>query len=267
MLRAGSSLQFNLVAALLENMGLGIRHGEGHDTDAEWFSHPALAFWAQDPKTYHVVKKVIYNQELDKVQDGQVWICYIYRDIRDVAASAKERWGVHGDRWEGLLQQLDDALRVYNTLHDMPGVLSQRYEDVMRDTRCAVREMAQFLGISPSQEIIEAVVRQCSIESMLPTSSSRVQNFRRVMRNVLGRTAQGVKRVLPPPLNGRWGLRKLLLTLFPKRDPRTLIGPGHISSTRGAIGTWRHKLNQAEQEIIAARYKTWLARTGYAVEE
>lgn len=262
MLRSGSSLQFNLVSALLENMGLGIRHGEGYDSDEEWFAHPELETWAQDPNQYHVVKRVIRHHELEKVKDGWVRICYIYRDIRDVAASAKERWGLR-DGWDRHFRQLDDAVRVYDTMHEMPRVLRQRYEVVIKDYRGAIREIARFLGIEASEDVIERVVEQCSLEAMIPISNSKSLIVRHHVLNALGRAAQRMKRFLPPPLNSSWRLRKFYLKLFPKRDPKTKIGPGHISSTLGAIGTWRQKLEKDEQEIITARYKSWLIRAGY----
>jgi len=257
MIRSGSTLQYNLICSLLEKMGSCEKHGT-FDAGAEWLSVPALTIWAKDSERFHVIKDHglhsanIRPQEQEMVRDGLVRICYTYRDVRDVAASAKEFWGAREDR---LFQMLDQALSIYENLQEIPGVLHQRYEELVGDLPRAVRDIAQFLGCMPTPELIEEVVRECSLETMETLSQHPVL-----------RVARMVKRVLPFSLNGSrmGGLRKLLR----KYDKDSLLGARkHISSTRGAIGTWRNKLTRKEQEVITARYKKYLIRAGYSVSE
>lgn len=267
MLRSGSGLQYNLVCSLLEKMGSCVRHGR-LDTEKEWLSQPVLA-WAQDSETYHVVKSAtfVYPRKLQIARDGLARICYIHRDIRDVAVAAKYKWGATGD---SLLELLDRAVSSYEALEKagafgMPWLLHQRYEDVFKDTRGAVWYIARFLEVTPSQEIVEEVVMQCSLEKMLPISRSKVLLFNYFMRRTMGNAAGFVKKFLPPPLNESWGLRKVYLKLFPKVDGRTVIAHRHIEPTRGVPGAWRSQLDKEEQEVITARYKDYLIRAGYSV--
>jgi hypothetical protein len=223
--------------------------------------------WAQDRKTYHVVKSGRFPQELQMARDGLARLCYIHRDIRDVGVAAKYKWGLTG---EALLEMLDRAVDSYETLENagafgMSWLLHQRYEDVFTNTRAAVWDIAQFLEVAPSQEMVEEVVKQCSLEVMEPISKSKVLLFNHVMREGLGTVAKAVKRVLPPPLNGSWRLRKVYLKLFPKVEQHTLIAYAHIEPTRGVPGAWSEQLDKHEQEVITARYKDYLARAGYAV--
>lgn len=265
MLRSGSALQYNLVCSLLEKMRPCVRHGR-FDTEEEWLALPDLSDWLQDTVTYHVFKGPQKSEvKWQRARDGLVRILYIHRDIRDIAVAAKYKWGLTGD---GLLEMLDRAVKSYETMENAgafgaPWFLHQRYEDVFSNTRGAVWEIARFLEVTPTQEIVEEVVRECSVEAMVTVSRSKVLFVNWVMRSALGSMAVAIKRVLPPPLNGSWGLRKRMLRVFPKSESRTMIAYAHIEPTRGVPGAWRHQLDKHEQDVITARYKDYLIRAGY----
>ena len=127
----------------------------------------------------------------------------------------------------------------------------------------AVREIARFLEVTPTQEIVEEVVRECSLETMLNISRSKVLFINWVMRSALGNMAVAIKRVLPPPLNGSWGLHKAMLRVFPKNESHTMIAYAHIEPTRGVPGAWRTQLDKEEQQDITGQYKDYLMRAGY----
>jgi len=82
--------------------------------------------------------------------NGYVKICYIYRDLRDVAASLKKKEKVNG---KALITSLDAAIAVYNKIKDIPNVLIQ-YENIVIDIAQAIKEVVLFLGLKASKSTI-----------------------------------------------------------------------------------------------------------------
>ena len=108
-------------------------------------------------------------------------ICYIHRDLRDVAVSLREMQGAEDDRIVGVL---DDAVLAYNELRpvrDSPYVLWQRYEDVVADVRGATEEIARFLKLEvPSNiidEIADGTVARAPIQRIHPVASEHRSRF------------------------------------------------------------------------------------------
>lgn len=256
MLRSGSTFQYNLVSSLVEDNAVAVRHGQV-DLKADWLSNPDLAGWARDEKVFHVIKDHIEDcphlgsRELEMVRAGRIKICYIHRDIRDVAASAKEVWRLDTTT---LWDRLDRAVTTYDLLRDTPGVLRQRYEEVTVDVGRAVREIARFLGLEPTAASVESIVQRCSLEAMDVFSRSKRFVLYHTLRNAVVRAV---------PAAQRFGWPALLVPL--RFDRRTLVGGQHISSTRGSAGAWRAKLTPEEQDLITARYRAYLLRAGYSL--
>jgi hypothetical protein len=207
----------------------------------------------------------VYPEKLKLARDGHTRIFYVHRDIRDVAVAAKFKWGLAGDE---LFVMLDRAVASYETLETaeafgQPWLLHQKYEDVFLHTTEAVWEIARFLELAPSQETVEEVIRDCSMETMYAHSRSKYLYFNRTMTGSLGSIANVIKKFLPAPLNESWGLRKIYMGLFPKVTKRSAIAYDHIEPTRGVPGVWRDQLDKEEQELITARYEGYLLRAGY----
>ena len=245
-----------LYKRIVELANCKIHNGDQVKYLFEWLSTTEAVGWAQDAERIHVAKGRIYTNDLPGVHNGTIRICYIYRDIRDVAASMKERWGDSGD---ALLAKLDQEVTTYGVAHETASVLVQRYEDVISDTAAAVREIGDYLGLKPVDDTVAAIVDECSLDELEQVSSSRALRFSSAVALGLIR----FKRKLPPPLNRKCGLRKRVFKIAPKQDERTLIGSRHISSTRGASGQWRLELDEAEQAAIESRYEQWLVTAGY----
>jgi hypothetical protein len=264
MLRSGSAFQYNLVCSLLEKVGLCVRHGRWEPK--EKITKSQLLKWANDSKVYHVVKSARYPEEFELAQQGLAKMCYINRDIRDVAIAAKFKWKLIDD---DLMVMLDRALSGYELMEKMnafgmPWCLHQRYEDVFINTDEAVKEIANFLKVSPSEEVIKKVVKECSIDVMESVSKSRTLILHQRILRRLGKIANYIKRFLPPPLNNSWGFRKIYLAILPKVDQRTCIAPRHIETTKGVPGSWKKELNQGEKQIITDRYQEYLKKESYS---
>ena len=266
MLRSGSAFQYNLVCTLLEKSGSCKRHARWEPK--EKITKSQLIKWADDQKTYHVVKSARYPEEFELAQQGLAKMCYINRDLRDVAVAAKFKWKLNSDE---LIVMLDRALSIQDVMEErnafgMSWCLHQKYEDVFNETANAVKEIADFLEISPSHEVIEEVVKDCSIDVMLKSSNSTLLIFRHKILRLLGRIANTIKKFLPPPLNGSWKLRRFYLTLLPKVDSHTVMAPRHIEPTKGVPGAWKKELSQLEKIFITERYQIYLEKEGYSLD-
>lgn len=266
MLRSGSGFQYNLVCSVLEKMGPCVRHGRWEPKQK--FTKLQLKKWANDHEVYHVVASGRNPEEFELAHQGLAKMCYINRDLRDVAVAAKYKWKMAGDE---LLVILDRAISGYEVMEEMdafgmPWCLHQKYENVFTNTFGAVKEIADFLEISPSREVIEEVIKDCSMDIMYPISQSKFLMSRKITLDFLGRVANGIKRFLPPPLNGSWGLRRMYLFILPKYHARTIMSPRHIEPSKGIPGAWKQQLDQSEQRKISERYQKYLNKEGYSLD-
>jgi len=261
MMRAGSTLQYNLARSLVEKIGTGT--GEGYFDNGQ-LAPPEGEFtlWAKDTR-HHVIKMHDVHPEVARLTANDVVrICYIYRDIRDVAASAKYMWDYEG---ESLNWALDTAIATYYQLQTMEYVLWQRYEDVVSDLSAAVVTIADFLGLDAPQFIVAEIVEECSLD----TAQRVMKEFSLVDR--MHHFAEKRARRMPEPLRlllRRTGVRYLFRKIVPYvniYDERSLLIPGHVSTQAGAVGVWHTALEKQEIEAITERYKEWLIRAGYSV--
>lgn len=275
MLRSGSAFQFNLVCSLLEKTSICVRHGrwerendkmtKGAIGGYEKFTKEQIDSWANDKKTFHVIKSGRFPEEFYYAKKGLAKILYINRDIRDIAVAAKYKWGLKGS---DLLVILDRAKSSYDTMSKMQAFendwcLHQKYEEVFKDNFHALEQISKFLGVRPSKQIIQEVIKECSIKNMLKISTSKELRLKEIILRFLGRVANRIKKILPPPYNKTWKLRKYYLWLLPKVDERTVIAPKHIEPTKGVPGAWKNILDQEEIQIINKRYKNYLKEQNY----
>jgi hypothetical protein len=198
-----------------------------------------LRQWAED-EALHIVKMHAVHPLAARLSDaGSARLCYVYRDIRDVAASAKRFWGVRGHK---LLEAVDAAIQTYCEVTAISNVLSWEYEDLVRDPAARARELAAHLGMEASPDIVSSVVDECSLEN-----AKAVTNGRR----------------LGLPLRLIRLLRRLRPTRAMVYHRDTLLYADHISKTEGRPGTWRQHLDKEESSTISRRYAGWLEQGGY----
>ena len=251
--RSGSTLQYNLVRGLLEKSGRG--RGEGFILP-EQLPHYTAQFqvWGED-SAFHVIKShTLPSESTAMIATNNLYICYIFRDIRQVAASYKRIWQTEGDN---LLAELDVAIANYWAVQSLPGnVLTQRYEQVTTNLPAAALELATFLALDPSPKLLAQVVQECSAENMQKVSGRLARRLQ--FQTWLRRTTRRVLR--------RLGLRGLWLRMKPEVDPagkrgiesQTLLHPGHISGRDTPT-----PLTPAELTLITTRYADWLHKTNY----
>jgi hypothetical protein len=244
MIRAGSTLQYNIVRSLVEKMGLG--RGEGFfEINHVLDSQDKFDQWESD-NLFHVIKTHdVHPKTIEKVLAGLMKVCYIYRDIRDVAASLKHKMGIENEELFGLL---DRAISIYYEIKNIPDVLFQRYEDVIFNLHKAVMELATFFNLVPERDIIESVVIECSI--------NRAQ---KITQNLKSKTNIS-------NLNGK-SLKEINNILSQFYDKKTLLHPNHISKNLGIPGSWQVDLSKYEKKQIMQRYARWLSELGYTDPE
>ena len=264
MLRSGSAFQFNLVGSLLEKTSICVRHGRW-ERGYEKFAKEQIEIWANDKKTFHLIKSGRHPEEFYYAKKGLAKIFYINRDMRDVAVAAKYKWGLKGPNLLVMLDRAESGYKemINNEAFENEWCLHQRYEDVFSDTYGAIKQMSKFLGLDPSEKIIQEIIEECSINKMLKVSTSKVLRLKEIILRNSGRLANIIKKFLPPPYNKTWKLRKYYLHLLPKVDERTVTAPKHIEPTRGVPGAWLNVLDIEEIETITERYKNYLKEENY----
>jgi hypothetical protein len=241
MIRSGSTLQYNLVRNLVEKVEAGRGHGF-FNQEAELEDY--LTEWSQDEK-YHVIKThAVHSKTADIAATGSARVFYTYRDIRDVAVSAKRAFKIR--RQSTLLKALDQAVRNHYQIKSISGVMCQRYEDVTIDMPAAANAMADFLGLETTEAAISEIVEQCSLEKARQISAHVSERW-------------GVTLKLLPWLH-KAGIR---VAAYDKND--TLLHYNHISEHAGAIGSWRTQMPKHESDLLTNRYEQWLQEEGYSL--
>jgi hypothetical protein len=121
-----------------------------------------------------------------------------------------------------------------------PGVLVQRYEDLVADPAAGVLEIARFLGIALTIDEAEEIAEAHSPEA----------NRRRV--EVVRREAEAM------------GIDPDDPSQTVRHDAKTLFHGNHLRLSRG--GGWREALSTEEQALLALLAGSWLIARGYEAD-
>lgn len=115
-------LVHNFVEKITLNLGLALPSTNSLSTQQLQYQF----FQRGNTKSFHVVKiHEIPPNAAKMINIGIMKICYIYRDIRDVAMSVKRKWNFKGKK---LLNSIDKAICHYYKLKNILNVLYQKYE-------------------------------------------------------------------------------------------------------------------------------------------
>lgn len=229
MLRAGSTLQYQIVAHIVEYAGIG-RRAEFVPPDA----FPELREHYASESGRVVFKSHTCTEEIEKeCREGDALVFYVYRDLRDVAVSLMHKNNVSVDE---LLRKgvLDGCLREYGKWTALPGVLVMSYEELTNDLPGAVGRIASHLGV----ELGKAQCRDIAAEYAPDAQKQRIHKLRSALDQ------QGEERGF---------------------DAQSLLHHNHIRS--GKQGQWREELTDAQVAVIESRYGEWLVRHGYRLDE
>jgi Sulfotransferase domain len=236
MYRSCSTWQYNVVCHLVEGYRLGARLGF---LDGE-------AFHAQDDRavaddSWLVLKSHDGHERFrEALHQGRARAVYAYRDLRDVAFSLIHK---HKSTFEQLIQH--ERWLDYYLLHDQfwttqPGVLIQRYEDLVSRPAAAIEQIAAYLRIELHAG--EAV--------RLAAEHSLTANRRRTFALLALLRAQGID--LEDPNNAQL------------HDPHTLLHWNHLRE--GRVGGWRQEAAPEQRRFLEHRYGSWLVARGYEID-
>ena len=196
------------------------------------------------------------------LREGTARVCYIHRDLRDVAVSMISTWGWRRER---LAHALGKEVGNYTMLHSMrerapERFVWQRYEQGMADPVTAVREVADLLDLSVDYDVVSRVVSECSLDA---AKASCVVGREAVRERIRAESATGGPSQAARALQ-QMGRGQANATLF-MVDTRTQLMYNHISRHEGRSGVWRDALPKAELAMIMDTYGGWLADAGYDV--
>lgn len=233
MVRAGSTLQYNLAKSIL-----GVA---GKYTDIGFVdSKECMLNKVEEIKTQCVLIGKAHSfystsEDSDNVLTKRL---YIYRDLRDVAASLRKKLNLNEIE---LIDTLDEAVKQYNSLKEKEGVLFQKYESLFFDMNSGIYEIASFLECSINDSNVDIIFDENKIDSvekdMKKVKSSFSNKIKIMLHNI------GFKR-------------------FQVFDDN-LIHHNHISKTKGKNGSWRGVLEPSEIEVIESRYAVYMRENGY----
>ena len=257
MFRAGSTLQYNLVCSLVEKMGVGERKGYlSYEQLSE--RKEEIAQWSESPSLIAFKSHAILPNATELVEANWMRICYIYRDIRDVAVSMKRTFKVEGDR---LWKLLDKSTAAYFKLKEIDGVIWQKYEEAIADLPVTVKTLALGLDLNPSESLVAEIAAEWSLENARKAiaklesgikENNQLDNLLRAEEPVANN-----KESEQPSSKGELEWQSNIY------DPNTQLHIGHISNSGGAVGLWQSSLSAAEIDIATERYSAWLADAGY----
>lgn len=236
MIRSGSTLQYNLARGLIEEASFG--QGEGFFSERQaQKSINELISWKDDER-YHLIKMHQICPLCSPAENKGLRSLYIYRDLRDVAVSAKSAF--HYTKPQ-LMKALDEAVLIFNEIQRLPNVLTQRYEDVIRDVHKATWDIADFLNVKLTSGQMHDVIDSCAIPKAVERTEKMEKRFWSSAKEFMLRMGLPMKTY----------------------DKKTLLHSNHISGNKGAAGVWRSQLNSSELNEINNRFGKWLKEQGY----
>ncbi|MDA1190772.1 MAG: hypothetical protein O3A46_03700 [Candidatus Poribacteria bacterium] len=254
-------MQYNIARLLTQRTGTGITH---YDLAHE-MGDAALVFWelANDPRRIvfrsHDLRDFFGLTEPDaphiceSLESGALRLLATYRDLRDVAASCKQKMGKHGVELGNLIAEAVAAHRFMRAIPISERVLWQRYEDMYDNVEAAVSEVAVALDLSIDEALIREVAAACSINAAMEVTSTLKQQIVDSMRRLRMTNPQWAVELRQRQREESW-------VMF---DPDTMLHHNHISPTRGVPGTWSTVLSDDEIAGLYEQHSDWLREYGY----
>jgi hypothetical protein len=225
MYRSGSTLQYQIAAAIVETGGHGRR--------VEWCPPHQFAMIRDREKPYGGIRIFKSHEITDDIRElftaGNARGLYIYRDLRDVIASLMIK---DGSTFKKVLRSgiIDQAIENHDNWTGLEEVHVSRYEEVMQDLVAEIIAISEFLRIPIGRD--EAVKVAAALE--IDKQKSRAAYRKNKVYSVIGNK------------------------MF---DPDTLLHVDHIHD--GQPGKWQYTLSTDELLLIDRKYGHWLRAQGY----
>jgi hypothetical protein len=242
MYRACSTWQYEVVAHLLEHHRGGRRLG--YLTPEQYAgSGPSDAEGEKTQMAANQAWRVFKSHEGDRrfaraIAERRALAIYAYRDVRDVVFSLMHKRGLTFEQLlrQGMIHQVLANDRFWTR---QPGVLIQRYDEILAEPVGAVRALAHHLGIEPADGEAEGIAHAYSLAS----NKARTEALRRRLEQV------GVD------------LNEAANALI--CDSTTLLHWNHVRD--GGSGSWFVESTPRQRIILQRLCGRWLTSRGYPV--
>jgi hypothetical protein len=236
MYRACSTWQYEVVAHLLEHHRAGQRLG--YLMPEEYAKHIGRD---REPGTLGAQWRVFKSHDGDRcfaraIARRRAVAIYAYRDVRDVVFSLmhKRRLTFEELLRQGMIHQVLANDRFWTR---QPGVLIQRYEDILDDPVQAVRELAWHLDIRPAEGEAERIAEEYS----LAANKARTEALRRQLEQTgVDLNAAGNSLIC---------------------DPATLLHWNHMRD--GRSGSWTDEATSMQRGVLQRMCGAWLRLRDY----
>jgi len=232
MIRSGSTLQYNLVRNLAESTG----SGSGMGFIGNPYHDQRLHQWSQNA-SWHVVKMhSVAEWMFDEKARASIRFFFSHRDLHDVAASAKRKFGWPSQQ---VWQVIDEAIALQQRLQGLPETQIHRYADLSANPSKALDAMAGFLKLTLTEAVKSQVVSNCSLEN--------AQKVQAAIRGIMSSKGISAGKENKAPIF----------------DQTTLLHHNHISANSGKDGAWQSDLTAEDLHMIKSRYHQWQQSEGY----
>ena len=257
MVRSGSTLQFNLAREILQASGQKVI--TAFQTPAEFVLDWEKGHYRDAQciliKTHQTDISNVFRAGLEPL------IAYIYRDLRDVYLSGKEKFGWKGE--STLCRMLDKAVDGYKYIRTLPDdiCLVQTYEQLFNDRKKSILDLAEFLSIDLPVAKVDGIHEHYSLDKI----KAEIQSNKKQRIYLLYRK---LERNIPRPIRGLLKKSRRLRDFKSqirsnKVDSSTMFHADHISKRNGVPGQWKKHLNDGEIYLIETRYRNFLMDNNY----
>ncbi|MEX2559585.1 MAG: sulfotransferase domain-containing protein [Pirellulales bacterium] len=232
MYRASSTWQYEVASDLVE------RHLGGRRIGIVYPSQLAGSGTGLPEDTWQVLKFHDANQPMaDALVDGRAVCLYSFRDLRDVVFSLMHKFNASFEEIVEGRQFIDACLRNDAFWRSQPGVLCQRYEELIRHPAAGINEIARHLEI----ELPAGEAQRLADKYSLQANRARAE--------ALSRRLVQAGCDLADPANSL------------QYDPESLLHWNHLRE--GTAGGWSRQASLSQVLWLASRCGDWLIEQGY----
>ena len=225
MIRSGSTLQYQVIAELVERHQLGRRAGFVDDQNVA----DVLASARATPGMAVLKAHRLIAELRTSLEQGNAHLFYTYRDLRAVAVSAMRKWELPFTHVISRNGWLETAVRASNEVLAFPGVCPSRYEDIVSALAGEVSRWSALIDMTISPSEAASLAEEFSLQAQL----NRIDL---------------IKKQKPEDKTEYF-------------DSRSLLHHNHIFD--GSIDGWKTQLEAWQIRQIERRFGDWLRNHNY----
>jgi len=227
MIRSGSTVQYQVVAELVERHQLGRRAGFVDDQNVA----DILASARTTPGMAVLKSHQLIPELRTSIEQGNIRLFYTFRDLRAVAVSAMRKWELPFTHVISRNGWLETAVRASTEIMAFPGVCPSSYEDIVSALPTEISRWAALIGLTISPSEADALADEFSLQAQL----NRIDLIKQ----------------LKPEDKAEFF------------DSRSLLHHNHIFD--GSIDGWKTQLEAWQIRQIERRFGDWLREHNYTL--